>query len=69
MAAAAAGATGIGAGVGYMGDRTIHVGFGLTPSDRNMLTWGAGGSSTTAPLWLQMSAQRGWQFPVVPLRL
>jgi len=69
MAAASAGATGIGAGVGYMGDRTIHVGFGLTPSDRNKLTWGAGGSSTTAPLWLQMSAQRGWQFPAVPLRL
>lgn len=62
-AAAAHGATGIGAGVGYMGDRTIHVGFGTSVSDHSKLTWGAGGQSANAPLWLQQAAQAGWAAP------
>ena len=60
MAAAAAGAIGIGAGVGYMGNRTIHVGFGTSVNDHNRLTWGVGGRSATAPQWLRDAAQDGW---------
>jgi Bacterial SH3 domain len=59
-AAAAAGATGIGAGVGYMGDRTIHVGFGASVNDHSKLTWGAGGRSANAPQWLRDAAAAGW---------
>lgn len=59
-AAAAAGANGIGAGVGYMGNRTIHVGFGKTPEDHERLTWGARGQSAAAPRWLREAAQAGW---------
>jgi hypothetical protein len=44
-AAAAAGAIGIGAGVAYMGNRTIHVGFGTSVDDHRRLTWGAEGLS------------------------
>ncbi len=40
------GATGIGAGVTYMGPQTLHVGFG------KRATWGAGGKSINAPRWL-----------------
>jgi hypothetical protein len=43
----AAGITGFGAGPGYMGEGTMHVGFG-TPS-----VWGAGGRSRNAPGWLR----------------
>ena len=46
-AAAARGATGIGAGVGYMGPHTLHIGFG------SKLVWGAGGRSASAPAWLR----------------
>jgi hypothetical protein len=59
-AAAAAGATGIGAGVAYMGNRTIHVGFGTSVSDRNKLTWGVGGRAVNAPRWLREAAEAGW---------
>jgi len=59
-AAAGAGATGIGAGVGYMGNRTIHVGFGTSVNDHARLTWGAGGHSVNAPQWLRDAAQAGW---------
>ncbi|BAV45423.1 hypothetical protein MesoLj113a_44900 [Mesorhizobium sp. 113-1-2] len=59
-ACAARGATGIGAGVGYMGDRTIHVGFGTSVDDRSQLTWGAGGKSVNAPRWLTAAAEAGW---------
>ncbi|HZF96332.1 MAG TPA: SH3 domain-containing protein [Allosphingosinicella sp.] len=52
-AAAAKGATGIGAGVDYMGPRTIHVGFG------SEAVWGAGGKAATAPPWLKRAVQRG----------
>jgi hypothetical protein len=63
-AAAAAGATGIGAGVAYMGDRTIHVGFGTRAADHSKLTWGAGGKSANAPRWLRDAAEAGWTSPV-----
>ena len=63
-AAATAGATGIGAGVGYMGNRTIHVGFGTSPSDKSKLTWGAGGRSANAPNWLRGAAEAGWAAPI-----
>lgn len=53
-AAAARGATGIGAGVDYMGEKTIHVGFGAKA------VWGAGGASANAPAWLKSAAERGW---------
>jgi Bacterial SH3 domain len=59
-AAAAAGAIGIGAGVAYMGNRTIHVGFGTSVDDHRTLTWGAGGLSANAPKWLQDAAKAGW---------
>jgi hypothetical protein len=62
-AAAAAGATGIGAGVGYMGNRTIHVGFGTSVSDHSKLTWGAGGRSANAPRWLRDASEAGWAAP------
>ncbi len=52
--AAARGATGIGAGVTYMGEHTVHVGFG------SKLVWGAGGKSVNAPAWLKAAAERGW---------
>jgi len=61
--AAAAGATGIGAGVGYMGNRTIHVGFGTSVNDDSKLTWGAGGRSAAAPQWLRDAANAGWKAP------
>lgn len=42
-----AGITGFGAGPGYMGEGTMHVGMG-TPG-----VWGAGGKSKNAPGWLK----------------
>lgn len=48
-AASALGATGIGAGVGYMGEHTLHVGFGTK------LVWGAGGKAVNAPEWLRQA--------------
>jgi hypothetical protein len=62
-AAAANGASGIGAGVGYMGPRTLHVGFGTSPADRSRLVWGRGGRSANAPAWLREAAERGWATP------
>lgn len=44
--ARANGATGIGAGTDYMGNNTLHVGFG------NEGVWGAGGQGANAPEWL-----------------
>lgn len=63
-AAAANGATGIGAGVGYMGNKTLHVGFGTSPQDEKKLVWGAGGRSANAPAWLRKAAKKGWDNPV-----
>lgn len=62
-AAAAAGATGIGAGVSYMGNKTLHVGFGVNEADKTKLTWGAGGKSANAPKWLRDAAAQGWSNP------
>lgn len=63
-AAAAHGATGIGAGEHYMGPRTLHVGFGTSPQDRSKLVWGAGGRSANAPAWLREAATAGWNNPI-----
>ncbi|USJ27581.1 glucosaminidase domain-containing protein [Ensifer adhaerens] len=62
-AAAAHGATGIGAGVDYMGPATLHVGFGLNPGDRSKITWGAKGKAANAPAWLVRAANEGWNTP------
>ena len=62
-AAAAAGATGIGAGVQYMGNRTMHVGFGTSVDDTSTLTWGKDGRSANAPQWLRNAAATGWASP------
>lgn len=59
-AAAAHGATGIGAGVDYMGAKTFHIGFGTSPQDTSKLVWGAGGRAAAAPTWLKAAAQKGW---------
>lgn len=53
-AAAAGGATGLGAGVDYMGPRTLHVGFG------SKSIWGAGGKAAKAPQWLKDAVNKGW---------
>lgn len=63
-ACAARGATGIGAGVNYMGRRRIHVGYGKSPSDLQKLVWGAAGASANAPSWLRAAAAEGWDDPV-----
>jgi hypothetical protein len=47
------GATGVGAGVGYMGTQTLHVGFG------DAAVWGAGGKNANAPGWLKQAFQQG----------
>lgn len=47
------GATGIGAGVDYMGPLTLHVGYG------DEAVWGAGGKSVTAPKWLRDAFAKG----------
>lgn len=67
-AAAALGANGIGAGVDYMGPRTLHVGFGTSPSDHTRLVWGAGGKSANAPKWLRKAAEKGWANPAGSVR-
>jgi len=63
-AAAARGANGIGAATNYMGPNRIHVGFGLSPSDTQELTWGKDGLSANAPAWLRTAARAGWNNPV-----
>lgn len=62
-AAAAHGANGIGAGVGYMGPQTLHIGFGADASDHRKIVWGAGGKAKNAPQWLRDAAERGWNNP------
>lgn len=52
-AAAAAGATGIGAAENYMGVDSIHVGFGKP------VVWGADGKSANAPGWLRDAYNAG----------
>ena len=51
--ASQSGATGIGAGVDYMGPLTIHVGYGAEA------VWGAGGKLGTAPKWLRDAFANG----------
>lgn len=53
-AAASAGATGIGAGVDYMGPTKLHVGFGPRAA------WGKDGKAANAPPWLIDAATSGW---------
>lgn len=53
-AATKRGATGVGAGIAYMGPKTLHIGFGTKA------VWGAGGSTANAPQWLRDAAQAGW---------
>lgn len=57
-AAAAAGATGIGAGSDYMGPYRLHVGFGRPTY------WGADGRRANAPDWLGPAVQAGWANPI-----
>ncbi len=59
-AAAWNGATGIGAGVDYMGPNRLHVGFGNGPADTARVVWGAGGLPGAAPDWLRQAAWGGW---------
>src|SRR3990167_4593785 len=56
-AAAANGATGIGAGIGYMGPNTIHIGFG------GQAILGAQGKVENAPAWLTAAVNQGWGSP------
>jgi hypothetical protein len=60
--AAACGATGIGAGVNYMGPQRLHVGFGNGPQDTAQVVWGEGGAMANAPAWLREAAQLGWGY-------
>ncbi|MBO6890420.1 MAG: glucosaminidase domain-containing protein [Roseibium sp.] len=62
-ACAALGANGIGAGVGYMGKHTLHIGFGVNKSDSRKIAWGAKGRSANAPKWLRDATQAGWFNP------
>jgi hypothetical protein len=65
-AAAAHGATGMGAGVDYMGPVRLHVGFGNGPQDTARLVWGAAGATANAPAWLIEAASYGWANPAGP---
>jgi hypothetical protein len=60
--AAASGATGIGAGVNYMGPQRLHVGFGNGPHDTTQVVWGEGGAAANAPHWLRDAARLGWNY-------
>lgn len=52
-AAVASGATGVGAGVDYMGPTKLHIGFG------SEAVWGAGGQRVNAPAWLVRAFEEG----------
>lgn len=61
-AAASLGATGIGAGPGYMGGKQrIHVGFG------SKAVWGKDGKAANAPAWLKAAVAAGWSGSTLPL--
>jgi hypothetical protein len=60
--AAACGATGIGAGVNYMGPQRLHVGFGNGAHDTTQVVWGERGAAANAPDWLRDAAQLGWSY-------
>jgi hypothetical protein len=57
-ASAAAGATGIGHALGYMGTRSTHIGGG------NEAVWGAGNSVAGAPVWVIAAFKRGRALPL-----
>lgn len=59
-AAARLGATGIGAGLAYMGPESLHIGYGRSPQDKEKLVWGVDGRSANAPGWLRAAANAGW---------
>ena len=60
-ACAAMGATGIGAGVDYMGPHTLHIGFG------SKAVWGgAGASAAKAPTWLKEAVAAASSRPAPP---
>jgi hypothetical protein len=60
-ACAAKGATGIGAGVDYMGPHTLHIGFG------SKAVWGgANASAAKAPAWLKEAVAAGFARPKAP---
>lgn len=48
-----AGAVGVGAGVGYMGAHTMHIGGGTAA------TWGAASGGTPAPQWMRTEHAAG----------
>lgn len=52
---ASLGATGFGAGEGYMPTDTIHVGYG------KFAIWGKDGSGANAPAWLRQAVKDGWK--------
>lgn len=60
--AAQLGATGIGAGVDYMGPLTLHVGYG------SEAVWGAGGKAANAPGWLKEAFAEGRKQHGKPLK-
>ncbi len=62
-ACAANGAIGIGAGLHYMGNKTLHIGFGLTPTNTKTAVWGDSGLGIHAPKWLRDAADLGWKKP------
>lgn len=53
--AARLGATGLGAGIDYMGPLTVHVGYGA------VAVWGKGGKGANAPAWLREACLAGWR--------
>lgn len=62
-ACAAYGANGLGAGTDYMGNKTMHIGFGRTTIDNEKLVWGKKGKSAFAPKWVRDAAREGWFNP------
>lgn len=63
---APADATGIGFGLGYKGNKTIHSGFGFgtsTPRSREA-ELGGGGESANTSGWLRNAAEAGWAAPI-----
>jgi peptidoglycan hydrolase-like protein with peptidoglycan-binding domain len=58
------GATGIGAGAGYMGVGNLHVGFNRSELKNAGLTlWGPGETTKTAPAWLKQAASGVQRLP------
>lgn len=64
----ALGATGVGMAEGYMGNGSMHIGFGnpanhgRPSSTKSTIVWGDGGKSATAPDWLVSARNEGLGF-------